>query len=184
MSRKAVFLDRDGTVIKIIRRPDHPKQLTAPFTFAELKFSPDALVAMNKLKAMGFLLIMTTNQPDVALGYLSQSVWDKIQRKVCATLPFDDIFMCRHRLEDNCPLKKPSPLMILAAADKWNIDPRQSFMIGDTDKDIESGNAAGCDRAIILDRDYNRETMAVVRVQNLIGAVDFIWRRERVRSSR
>lgn len=69
-------------------------------------------------------------------------------------LDFDDICICRHRTQDNCPMKKPFPTMLMAAACKWDILLGGSYMIGDTENDILAGNAAGC-KTILLRRPYN-----------------------------
>lgn len=151
---KAVFLDRDGTLIDIVYRPDFIKKMTAPFYPKELKFVPNAYTALDRLKDKGFLRIMVTNQPDVAYGYMSESDWLEIHRKVVDTYGLDDVFMCRHRTEDNCPLKKPSPLMLLAAADKWGIDLAKSWMVGDTNDDMKAGLDAGC-RTILINQRHN-----------------------------
>ena len=169
-NRKAVFLDRDGTLIEIIERPEHPKKRTAPFVDSELKFFPDAWDALDRLRVAGFLTIMVTNQPDVAHGYMSEDEWQKIHKTVVDTLFLDDFYMCRHRSEDHCPFKKPFPLMLQSAADKWGINLSESYMIGDTDTDMKAGKAAGC-TTIILNRPYNQGIGADARVLNLTDAV-------------
>ena len=159
-NRKAVFLDRDGTLIEAVHRPGFRlksgelKEITAPFTEDEVSLVPNAYSLLQSLKKAGFLRIMVTNQPDVAHGFLTEEVWLKIQRRVVDTLGLDDVFMCRHRTEDNCLFKKPSPLMLQSAADKWGINLSESYMVGDTDADMQSGNMAGCG-TILLSKFYN-----------------------------
>ncbi len=171
MNKRAVFIDRDGTIIRNIIKEgfDHP---VAPWKFEELKFFPKVKEGLKVLKKMGFLIVLVTNQPDVAYGYVSQEEWEKIQNKV-AKLGFDDIFMCRHRREDGCPFKKPSPMMLIAAADKWGIDLRRSYMVGDTEYDTGAGKSAGC-TTILVDADYNRETESHYRVKDFWAAVQLI----------
>lgn len=155
MKRKAVFLDRDGTLIKaVVNRPGFDKKVTAPFCFAELEFDPHAERAIQEFKKAGYLCVMITNQPDVAYGYLSESEWEKIHSAVVNRLKLDKVSMCRHRRNDNCPMRKPSPMMLIAAADDLNIDLSKSWMIGDTDADVGAGDAAGCS-TILLKRHYN-----------------------------
>lgn len=175
-NRSAVFLDRDGTVIESVHRPDFVKKITAPFREDELKFVPKAYLALSRLKEEGLLRILVTDQPDVAHGYMEEKIWQRIQSRVKDTLGFDDIFMCRHRREDNCPLKKPSPLMLQAAADKWGIDLSKSWMIGDTEQDMKTGQAAGCG-VVLIDHSYNstlRESEYDHRAHTLMEAVEFI----------
>ncbi len=152
--RRAVFIDRDGTVIEAIYRPNDDKKITAPYNPRELKFVPRVYPNLGRLKENEFLRILVTNQPDVAHGHMSEEDWTAIHKRVTDTLGFDDVFMCRHRTEDNCPFKKPSPLMLLAAADKWGIDLSKSWMIGDTNQDMQAGLDAGC-RVILINREYN-----------------------------
>ena len=153
-NRRAVFLDRDGTVIKAIYRPDANKKITAPFSDNELEFVPRVYPLLYKLKEHGFLRILATNQPDVANGYVKEDVWQRIHKRVVDTLGLDDVFMCRHTTADNCPFKKPSPMMLLSAADKWGIDLSRSWMIGDTSNDTEAGRRAGC-KTIMISQSYN-----------------------------
>ena len=157
MSKKrAIFFDRDGTLIHAVHRPEFPKKITAPFSFNELRFISLGSAVLKRVKELGYLRIMITNQPDVAYGYMPEDEWERIQQCVTETLALDDVFMCRHRSEDKCPMKKPSSLMLVAAADKWGIDLSSSYMIGDTEKDIRAGKAAGC-KTILVQRFYNTE---------------------------
>jgi len=175
-NRQAVFLDRDGTVIESISRPDFVKKITAPFLENELKFMPKAYLAVSKLKDEGFLRILVTDQPDVRHDYLEEKIWRRIQNRVQDTLGLDDIFMCRHLRDDNCPLKKPSPLMLQAAADKWGIDLSQSWMVGDTEQDMKTGRAAGC-KVVLISWEYNmglKDSEYDHRAGSLMEAVDII----------
>lgn len=175
-NRPAVFSDRDGTVIESISRPDFVKKITAPFHENELQFISKAYLAFSRLKEKGFLRILVTDQPDVAHGYMDEKIWQMIQNRVKDTLGLDDIFMCRHRKEDNCPLKKPSPLMLQVASDKWGIDLSKSWMIGDTDQDMKTGRAAGC-KVILIDHFYNsnlKDSEYDHRVHSLMEAVELI----------
>mgnify|MGYP001576935005 CR=1 FL=1 len=161
--QRAVFLDRDGTVINAIERPELDKKLTAPFALSEVAFVPLLEDAIRIFRKLGYLVIMITNQPDVAYELLSESEWGKINETVINKVRPDDCFMCRHRREDHCPMKKPSPMMIIAAADKWNVNLVESFMIGDTENDVLAGKKAGC-RTILIHKNYNI---------NVVGA-DFV----------
>lgn len=175
-SRRAVFFDRDGTVIESVHRPGFAggtKEVTAPFTRDELKFIPGMTRLMERLTREGFLRIMITNQPDVAHGYLTERVWSQIHSKVVDYLKFDGVYMCRHRGQDNCPRKKPLPGMPFDASDNLGIDLPRSYMVGDTDADMQAGKAAGC-RVILIDNFYNKGVEADHRVLNIMEAVDII----------
>ncbi len=157
MKRKAVFLDQDGTVIRgIANRPgaQFEGKVTAPFTMEELKFEPRLGEAMELLRDADFLRIIITNKPNVAAGHLSSGMWSKIHKEVMSRVDPDDYWMCTHPRWENCPWTKPSPLMIQAAAHKWDVDLEQSFMIGDTHYDVGAGKAASC-KTILLSRPYN-----------------------------
>lgn len=171
--QKAVFIDRDGTVIEAVHRPDFVKKITAPFHEYELRFLLNTLRPLEELKNMGFLRIMVTNQPDVANGYMEEEVWQKIQTRVVGELPFDAVKMCRHTPDSGCPNRKPLPGMILSAADDFGIDLSNSFMIGDTDADMGAGEAARC-RTILIDRFYNQDVLSDLRVTDFSSAVQAI----------
>ncbi|MDO8495871.1 MAG: HAD-IIIA family hydrolase [bacterium] len=174
-NRQAVFLDRDGTLIKAVHRPNfpeyssHKKEITAPFQYEELVFEPNVHKALAMLKTAGFLRIMITNQPDVAHGYMSEEEWQKIHTKVITTLDLDDFHMCRHTSESGCPFHKPSPTMLLSMADRWGINLSESFMIGDTDTDMKAGKSAGCG-TILIDKFYNSGVEADWRAADLLSA--------------
>lgn len=178
-NRKAVFLDRDGTVVKAIRRPGFPqnsskkKEITAPFKLEEVEFYPDASKSIKTLRDIGFLAILVTNQPDVAHGYLSYAEWLKIYHRIIEPLGLNAHYFCPHTSEANCSCKKPLPGMIFKARDRYGIDLSQSYMIGDTDADMKAGKAAGCG-TILLDRDYNQDVVADIRVATLEDAVKVI----------
>lgn len=185
-NRKAVFFDRDGTIIESIHRPNfpedspHKKEITAPFLWNELELIPGAYLAVNRLKEHGFLRILATNQPDVAHGYMDEAVWRKIQGRVENIFGFDVVKICRHRSIDNCPNKKPLPGMLLSAADDKGIDLNNSFMVGDTETDMRAGRAAGC-RVVLVDRFYNLELPRSeydYRAQSLTEAVAWILQQE------
>lgn len=170
-SRRAVFLDRDGTLIDIIHRPDFVKKFTAPFTYDELRFVSHVQEALEFLRTQGFMRIMVTNQPDVANGYMTELEWYRIHCQVLDILRPDDFFMCRHTSDANCPFKKPSPMMLKAAADKWGIDPSQSYMVGDTSADMDAGRAAGC-KTVLIRTFYNSDTQGDFEITRLADLVD------------
>jgi D-glycero-D-manno-heptose 1,7-bisphosphate phosphatase len=121
--------------------------------------------AIKTVKAAGFLAILISNQPDIAYGVISKEEWGWIQRKI-KDIPFDDIFICFHRRDDNCECMKPKPGMFFDAAKKWNIDLSQSFLVGDTKDDMGAARNAGC-RSIVLDAPYNRAFLSDFRIASL-----------------
>jgi D-glycero-D-manno-heptose 1,7-bisphosphate phosphatase len=150
MKRKAVFLDRDGVLNHAIVKHGLPY---APMSVDELTIPHDAESALQLLKAAGFLLIVVTNQPDVARGKNTKHAVEEINKKLQELLPLDEFFVCYHDDADHCHCRKPLPGMLTDAAEKHSIDMTQTFMVGDRWKDVEAGQAAGC-KTILIDNEY------------------------------
>ena len=172
-SGRAVFLDRDGVLTRALVRDG---KAYAPVTPAEMEIDADAPAALARLKAAGFLLVMVTNQPDVARGITRREDVERMHATLRAALPLDACFVCYHDDRDACDCRKPLPGMLLQAAAEHGIDLAQSFMIGDRWRDIDAGAAAGC-RTIRIDRGYDEPASAHMpdaRVDSLPGAADWI----------
>jgi D-glycero-D-manno-heptose 1,7-bisphosphate phosphatase len=148
--RQAVFLDRDGVLNVATVRDGRPYP---PASLAELKLCPGVEGACARLKEAGFLLIMTTNQPDIARGTATFAEINEINRVIQARLDLDDIRVCPHDDADRCDCRKPKPGLILAAARDLGIDLHSSFMVGDRWRDVAAGHAAGC-RTVFIDHGY------------------------------
>lgn len=169
---KAVFLDRDGVVNKAIvkdRKPYPPANLT------ELEILPDVALALNNLYKRRYKLIVVTNQPDVARGTVGLETVKEINSFLQRQLPIDDFFCCFHDNSDGCECRKPKPGAILSAAQKYDIDLTQSFMVGDRWRDIEAGISAGC-KTIFLDYGYDEKQPIYLdyRVKSLYEASQII----------
>lgn len=172
---RAVFLDRDGVLVKAIPRKGF-KLPTSPLRMDELEIFPWVSTALEVIRGAGFLRILVTNQPDVRKGLVTKEEWRAMQDKV-EELDFDDVFICPHLTEDNCECKKPKPGMLLEAAKKWNVDLRKSFVVGDTSADTLAARAAGC-ASILVKGFYNLDVAADYVVDNVIEAVLLIFRLE------
>jgi D-glycero-D-manno-heptose 1,7-bisphosphate phosphatase len=147
---RAVFLDRDGVLCQAVvinGKPYPPKDANSAI------ITPEAKELLTQLKSLGFLLIVVTNQPDVARGTRTTENVLAINKKLADQLPLDDFKICFHDNIDNCPCRKPKPGLILAAAEEKAIDLSQSWIVGDRASDIEAGRAAGL-TTIFLDFDY------------------------------
>lgn len=172
-TRRAVFLDRDGVLNEAIVREERPYP---PASLAELKIVPDAAAALCRLKEAGFLLIVVTNQPDVARGTQTRQAVEELNAAVAAALPVDEFYVCFHNGEDGCGCRKPKPGLLLAAAAERKIDLRKSFLIGDRWRDVDAGVSAGC-RTVLIDYHYNErqpENVPHFRAKSLRSAVDWI----------
>jgi D-glycero-D-manno-heptose 1,7-bisphosphate phosphatase len=141
-----------------------------------LQITPEAPGCLARLRAAGFLLIVVTNQPDLARGKQSRVVVEEIHAALCSAMPLDAIYICDHDGAEECDCRKPKPGMLLAAAGKFHIDLTQSFMIGDRWRDVEAGARAGC-RTVFLDFGYlerGPEVAPQITVGTLSEGVDWI----------
>jgi D-glycero-D-manno-heptose 1,7-bisphosphate phosphatase len=145
---RAVFLDRDGVLNRGVMQDGHP---FAPVDVAEFQLMPGVAEALASLSAAGFLLIVATNQPDVARGRATRAGVEAIHEWMRRHLPLAAIRVCFHDDADLCACRKPKPGLLVAAAVDYEIQLERSFMIGDRWRDIGAGKAAGC-TAILVNR--------------------------------
>jgi len=142
LSRRAVFLDRDGTLNQAFIRDgvSHP-----PHRLEDLHILPGVPEALDALKAAGFALYVITNQPDVARGQAAEADVAAINAALAQRLPMlDAVFCCLHDDTDRCTCRKPLPGMLLQAAETHGVDLGGSFVVGDSWRDTEAGLQAGC----------------------------------------
>lgn len=149
--QKAIFLDRDGTINKMVGFINKPEQ------FELIPGAADAIKLINK---SGYLAIVVTNQPVIARGECTfeelQAIHDKMETELGKDGAFiDAIYVCPHHTDKgfegerseykfDCDCRKPKPGLLLQAAMNFNIDLSLSYMIGDSDSDVEAGKNAGC----------------------------------------
>jgi D-glycero-D-manno-heptose 1,7-bisphosphate phosphatase len=149
----AVFLDRDGVINqpKVIDGKPYP-----PLSIDEFMIIDGVAEGCRLLKDAGFLLVVTTNQPDVGRGTLKQEVVDTIHQHMTRVLPIDRVEVCFHpgKGASDCECRKPKPGMLLSAARALNIDLGKSWMVGDRWRDIDCGHAAGV-RTVFIDYEYD-----------------------------
>jgi D-glycero-D-manno-heptose 1,7-bisphosphate phosphatase len=172
MMRRAVFLDRDGVINRVVTRNGTPG---APASPEELEVLPDVPQALEALKASGYLLVVVTNQPDVARGTVPRSTVELIHERLKRELPLDAILTCFHDNADDCDCRKPKPGLLLRAAQELRIDLASSFMVGDRWHDVEAGQRAGC-RTFFVDQDYEERqpTTQDFRVGSLCEAAGIV----------
>lgn len=146
--RKAIFFDRDG-VINYRPVGDYVK---SP---AEFAFCPDIFDFLLHIKNLGYLAIVITNQQGVGKGKMTLAQLDEVhnymQNKLLESICvcFDEIYYCTSLASTGDIRRKPNPGMLLEAIEKYNIDITQSYMIGDSESDVEAGRRAGV-RTIFL----------------------------------
>jgi D-glycero-D-manno-heptose 1,7-bisphosphate phosphatase len=148
--RRAVFLDRDGVINRAVVRDGKPYP---PANLAEMEILPGVSDALAALHDAGFILIVVTNQPDVARGTTPMTVVEEINNYLASCLPIDEFRTCYHDSGDGCDCRKPLPGALLAAAKQHEIDLCKSYMVGDRWRDTEAGQRAGC-RTIFIDYGY------------------------------
>jgi len=170
----AVFLDRDGVLNAVSVENGVPRPPRSIDTFEILPGVEEACAALRR---QGFCLVVVTNQPDIARGAQTLEAVELMNGELRQRLPLDDILMCPHDDHHNCDCRKPKPGMLLAAARVHNIDLARSVMVGDRDKDVEAGRAAGC-RTVFVDGGYGRRPVpqADLTVASLREAVPWIIR--------
>ncbi|MCL2328893.1 MAG: HAD family hydrolase [Bacteroidetes bacterium] len=144
---KAVFLDRDGVI--------NDGTLYYTYKIEDFKFNADVFESLQLLVQAGFLLVVVSNQGGVARGIYSDADVNKVheymrQELLKHGIPLAGIYYCPHHSDvSNCDCRKPKPGMIKQAIQDLNIDPRQSYMIGDSKRDIKAAEAAGV-RGILI----------------------------------
>ena len=179
---KAIFLDRDGTIIR------HVDFLNKASQIRLLRGVARAIVSFKKL---GFLVIIVTNQPIIAKGFCTFDDIDKVHEKMNKLLAqngakIDAVYICPHHpergfkgeiseLKIECNCRKPKPGLLLQAMKEHNISANESWMIGDKESDIIAGKNAGC-RTILLtsEKRISFEIMPHKILSNLAEAVDYI----------
>ena len=170
--QKAIFLDRDGTINKYVgflRNID------------EFELLPGVTEAIKKINESGYLAIVATNQPVIARGEVTVPELQEIHNKMETLLGaegayLDAIYYCPHHphkgyegevpeLKIDCECRKPKPGMLFTAAEDFNIDLSQSWMIGDGENDVKAGKAAGCRTALIGTDAYDQDVTATSLLQ-------------------
>lgn len=170
--KKAIFLDRDGVInIPFVRGG----KSFAPQTVSDFKFYPDVSDSLKNLKSLDYLLIIVTNQPDIGNGLVDIRVVEQMHKIIKKYLPIDHIEMCPHSQKDDCECRKPKPGMLIQSAQRFNINLRESLMIGDRWSDVEAGQKAGC-KCIFIDRHYHerRPNSPYLIVQSLQEAAYYL----------
>lgn len=137
--KKAVFLDRDGVINKICYHNE--KGIYSATSLKEFETLPNVKESIKKLKDNGFLIIVVSNQPGVAFGYIKKEKVEKINDFMKKKLQIDQVYNCYHHPEftGECDCRKPKNGMVKQAVKEFDIDLDNSFMIGDNLIDIETG---------------------------------------------
>lgn len=143
--RRAVFLDRDGTIIE-----DEGYLSDA----SRVRLVPGAIDALRTFRDRGLLLIIVSNQSGIPRGLITPAQHAEIDARVKAVLAAEGVplaasYYCAHLPEDGCACRKPRAGMLEQAAREHDVDLARSFMIGDKHSDVAAGLAAGCVTALL-----------------------------------
>jgi D-glycero-D-manno-heptose 1,7-bisphosphate phosphatase len=170
--RRAVFLDRDGVLVRTHVVSGKPAAITPA---DEVLLCEGAAQACAELARAGFALVMVTNQPDIKRGRTTLAFVEATNRALAATLALDDVRVCYHDDADGCACRKPAPGLLLAAGAALEIDLARSVMVGDRWRDIAAGARAGC-RTVLVGTGYDDPfpLLPDLRVDALRDAVDWI----------
>ncbi len=190
MKRRAIFMDRDGTISEEVGYVNH---------LSRYKVMPDSLEAIRLVNRAGLLAIVTTNQSGVARGYFSESLIHDVHARLRSLVQnagacLDAIYYCPHHPQEGappyraeCECRKPRPGMILKAAVEHDIDLAGSYVVGDSTIDMEAGAAAGVPGVLVL-TGYGRglvehqaerfKVRPVHTTENLLAAVRWILARD------
>ncbi len=171
--RQAVFLDRDGTLMRDVDYCGDPKDVDLFNGVSE---------ALRELKQSGYKLIVITNQSGIGRGYFGESQYRAVEREISRQIGdnvIDATYFCPHLPADGCKCRKPSPEMIFQAARDHDVDLARSFFVGDKKSDLECGRNAGV-KTILVRTGYGKETdnrLADFVADNLNAAVNLILKR-------
>lgn len=171
-ARRAVFLDRDGVLNASVLRQGKPYP---PASADEVVVIPGVPEALRRLRDAGYMLIVVTNQPDVARGTTTKEAVEAINRRLAEELPLDEFRTCFHDGPDGCDCRKPRPGMLVAAAAEHGLDLSACLMVGDRWRDIEAGQNAGC-ATVFIDYGYDEKQpeSCDIRARSLAEAADMI----------
>lgn len=161
--KRAVFLDRDGVINAMVYHPEFGL-VDSPARPAEFELLPGVATAVQRIHALGFLVIVISNQPGIAKGKFTRDLLDattaKMHRQLAsAGARLDDVYYCLHHPQAaleayrvRCACRKPRPGLLLQAAATWQIDLARSFFVGDGVTDVAAGRAAGCATILVNSR--------------------------------
>jgi D-glycero-D-manno-heptose 1,7-bisphosphate phosphatase len=148
-SSPAVFLDRDGTLMRDVDYCGDPK---------DVEIFAGAPEALRTLKNRGYKLFVITNQSGIGRGFFTEEQYREVEREVLRQIGDDLIeatYFCPHGPDHVCGCRKPEPGMVFQAAHDYNLDLTRSFFVGDKDSDIECGRRAGV-KTILVHTGYGQ----------------------------
>ncbi len=145
---RAVFIDRDGTIGRDVPYCSRPE---------DMEILPGVAEGLKLLNERGFKVVVITNQSGIARGYFTAEMLAKIHERLIADLTrsgahVDAIYYCPHHPDEGCECRKPHPGLLFRAASDLALDLSRSYMIGNTETDMETGRRAGCGGSFLVSR--------------------------------
>jgi D-glycero-D-manno-heptose 1,7-bisphosphate phosphatase len=176
MTKRFVLIDRDGTVNVEKHYLANPE---------DLELIPSAGPAIKRLQLANWGICLVTNQSGIARGYFDLRQLHKVHQRLLDLLgehgaKIDGIYFCPHAPDDGCNCRKPSPGMVYQAVSVHGFDPRQAWVIGDKEVDVELGHAVGATTILVrtgYGKDYESETNADYVTDDLGAAINLLLER-------
>lgn len=199
MLNKAIFLDRDGVINKLLTNHlDRHDPSNYVVSWDQFEFIPEAIEGLKLLVDTGYLVIVVSNQSGIDRGYVDYDtvlgIFERMKGNVIGIDgirdyggKIDHYEFCYHSPDVGCCCRKPKPGMLYCAARHWDIDLSQSWMIGDSNSDMEAGWNAGITNLIKIDSDCKEDSLrgfppvvfvgdnhSCMVLPNLLDAVEFL----------
>jgi len=172
--KRAVFIERD-TLLNLATSGGQQK---SPTILEEFHVNDSALRGLQRLKSAGFVLIATTNLPEISGGTLPRRELDRMHELLRASFPLDDIFVCPHGEADHCPCRKPRAGLFHEAAFKYHLLLGQSFVISHRWPDAEAACVIGA-TSLLIQSPWLGDGHHDFIVRDFDAAVEKVLERER-----
>ena len=185
--QKVIFIDRDGV---INRDPGGWTEHSYVTKWEEFFFIDGSIEALKRLKEAGYKICVVSNQAGISKGYFTQEDLNKLSERILEEIEkeggkIDELYYCTHHDKDNCECRKPKTGLIEQAIRKKDVDLKNTFIIGDSIRDIEAGKRMGMKTIFVLSGKTPQSKMKDWHVQpdctkkNSLEAVEWILNNER-----
>lgn len=171
---RAVFLDRDGVINR--KAATEGEYVTS---WEHFEILPGVAEAISGLNSADFQVIVVTNQRAISKGLMTTGDLERIHLNMCHSLSeqgakIDAVYYCPHGTEPRCACRKPEPGMLFQAAREHKINLSESWMVGDSERDVEAGRRAGCRTIRLAGNRESERTFADLVSSSLLEAVQLI----------
>jgi len=160
----AIFLDRDGVLIE--NKANYVRD------WSDVKIYPEAISALSHSAIKNHKIVIVTNQSAVGRGIISLETANQINSRLVKLIhqhggKVDGVYMCPHKPDDDCFCRKPKPGLLLQAAKELSLDLQRSWMIGDAWSDVQAGQSAGVQQAILIRTGRGEEQLSQARPESI-----------------